>query len=606
MQDVTTVGQSIWDPLSPYQSDSTTSAFADDLPPFANLTTDEDRERKAERMSPGTYNVVVNPESFQHMPEYSDDPDIKSLRLSPLRRGSLAASLASSLSKESPIDAASVSGDPNIVVLPRFEDTTRRATVQWRDPKPPTSPLLASSKIKIEEEETSADPPSARRTTITALQHEGQDSKYMVQFRNVVWKQLVQAEPGDMGVSAGASSSADIMEEVAAQFPPLFHAMMAVAALSLAQQDGTARLDALQHYQQALPALQFNLRSADDLYSDGGFLTHFMLLVYEIAAAESGHSNLWAQHLSTLLQISLARREYFGGERYPYIIWWICNIDLYALFSGAGSGEFVGTMLNNDMIPPPSFHLYPLGIDGSSIVYAEEVQTLPTVLQLNYEVTLLAVRLGLLAQEFRKEVTVARVADGITPQQHQYDVKLRQTRVYELQEALRHLWASPAIAALFPQLGQSDDVPPRSRQVFESAYTLYLACLVYSHTSMWPSQRHDTGPESDDEIARAASQIIHTAERIINADRLELRFIVFPLFIAGYASTDGSQKMMALDLIQRSEESSIGGNTLVTRRALQIVYERQTSQFMSTGHSLGICWKDIMVEQGLQVVNFGI
>jgi hypothetical protein len=59
--------------------------------------------------------------------------------------------------------------------------------------------------------------------------------------------------------------------------------MMAVAALSLAQKDSAARLDALQHYQQALPALQFILRSADDLYSDGGFLTHFMLLVYEVS-----------------------------------------------------------------------------------------------------------------------------------------------------------------------------------------------------------------------------------------------------------------------------------------------------------------------------------
>lgn len=66
--------------------------------------------------------------------------------------------------------------------------------------------------------------------------------------------------------------------------------MMAVAALSLAQQDGNARLDALQHYQQALPALQHNLRSADDLYSDGGFLTHFMLLVYEVSPRRNIHS----------------------------------------------------------------------------------------------------------------------------------------------------------------------------------------------------------------------------------------------------------------------------------------------------------------------------
>lgn len=189
------------------------------------MTTDEERERKAERTSPGTYNVVVNPDSFQHMPEYSDDPDIKSLRLSPLRRGSMAASLASSLGKESPIDAVSLSGDPNIVVLTRFEDTARRATAQWRDHKSPISPIPASSKVKIKEEEIPADSLSTRRTTITAPSHEGQDSKYMVQFRNVVWKQLVQAEPGDFGVSASASSSADVMEEVAAHFPPVstFH-----------------------------------------------------------------------------------------------------------------------------------------------------------------------------------------------------------------------------------------------------------------------------------------------------------------------------------------------------------------------------------------------
>jgi hypothetical protein len=173
-------------------------------------------------MSPGTYNVVVNPDSFQHMPEYSDDPDVKSLRLSPLRRGSLAASLASSVGRDSSLDASSHSGDPNIVVLPRFEDTARRATAQWRDSKVATSPLLPSLKIKVEEEEdSSAGSPDIRRTAAVAPQHEGQDSKYVVQFRNVVWKQLVQAEPEDFGVFASASSSADIMEEVAAQFPPV-------------------------------------------------------------------------------------------------------------------------------------------------------------------------------------------------------------------------------------------------------------------------------------------------------------------------------------------------------------------------------------------------
>jgi hypothetical protein len=58
--------------------------------------------------------------------------------------------------------------------------------------------------------------------------------------------------------------------------------MMALAALNLANRDGVQRLDALQHYQQALPSLQSNLRSDQDISSDGTFLTHFLLLLYEV------------------------------------------------------------------------------------------------------------------------------------------------------------------------------------------------------------------------------------------------------------------------------------------------------------------------------------
>src|ERR1700754_2724477 len=83
---------------------SPTSVPLDDLPPFATLTTDEDREKKAERSSPGTYNVVVNQDSFQHLPEYTDDPEVKRELLSPMRRGSLATSLGSSLSREAAVE----------------------------------------------------------------------------------------------------------------------------------------------------------------------------------------------------------------------------------------------------------------------------------------------------------------------------------------------------------------------------------------------------------------------------------------------------------------------------------------------------------------------
>ena len=593
---------------SPTPTDTSTGSAVgpDDLPPFATLTTDEERERKAVCTSPGTYNVVVNPDSFQHLPEYSDDAEAKSLRLSPLRRGSLAASMASSHGREAllvngvPPELTGSGNDPNVVILHRFEDSTRRATIQAKEPRSPTT-LRQSSSNSDQAEVEAPFTPDPTNSLIFKAANGGDDFNLLHQFRNVVWKQLTQIEAEKPEITHKEHVSVNVFEHAAAYFPPLFHAMMAVAALSLAHQEGTERLEALQHYQQALPALQDNLRSAQDLSSDGAFLTHFLLLVYEIAAAEAEGSNLWAQHLAQLLRISLLRREVFGGEHFPFITWWICNIDLYALFSGAGTGDFVGTMLNNDMIPPPSFHLYPLGMDGASIMYVEETDTLPIVLQLNYEVTVLAVRLGLLAQELKQEAS--QKTASFSMEQRHVDVKIRQSRILELQESLRHLWVAPNIMLLGQRL---DLLPRRSQQLFQHASSLYRACMIFSHTSMWPSQRLDTGPEFDAEIGQCVVEILQTAEGAVSAGRLELRFMIFPLFMAGFASADGNQKMMALDMISTMEKKSIGSNTTATRHALQIVYEQQTQRFMHTGHSLDVNWSDVMVEQGLQVVNFGL
>lgn len=161
------------------------------------MSTDEEREKKAGRASPGTYHVVVNPDSFQHLPEYSDDEAVKRGLLSPLRRGSIAASLASSFGKESSGD---ISGDPNTVVLPRFEDVARR-----KDTKSPSSPVLR--KIKVEDEEAVDD------------ESEASDDKYIRQFRTTVWRQLVPVELDS--VDGIERTSCSIVETEAQYFPPV-------------------------------------------------------------------------------------------------------------------------------------------------------------------------------------------------------------------------------------------------------------------------------------------------------------------------------------------------------------------------------------------------
>ena len=219
MQEVSIVGSSIWDgqqsfPIQKVQADcdtasspvlteaSTGSAPFDDLPPFAQLFNDEDREKKAERSSPGTYHVIVNPDSFQHMPEYSDDDAIKRDRLSPFRRGSIATSLASSLGKESSAESI-IPPDPNIVVLPKFEDVARRQTG-----KEPLSPNLR--RIKTEEDDAEK---------LSEAEMEASEERYIRQFREAVWRQLVPAEIDQL--NGMEHSSAFIVENEAQFFPPV-------------------------------------------------------------------------------------------------------------------------------------------------------------------------------------------------------------------------------------------------------------------------------------------------------------------------------------------------------------------------------------------------
>jgi hypothetical protein len=289
----------------------------------------------------------------------------------------------------------------------------------------------------------------------------------------------------------------------------------------------------------------------------------------------------------------------FGGEMYPFIVWWICMIDLGALFTGAGRGEFVSSMLDHDTIPHPSFHLYPLGLDGSSVIFPNESDYLPTILQLDYEVTTLAIRLALLALEFRQDSNFNRTDIAFREQA----IRIRQGRIFEYQEALRGLWLTNAVIMVNSKV---DGLTTRPKQLYEHAATLYRACIIYSHTSMWPGQRLETSPELNTEITVASNQILQMTRKALADQRMDCRYLAFPVFLAGFVATDGAQRMNALDMLRALEKTSIGRNTKNTRKALAAVYEKQNERFMNTGQSLDVDWMEVMVENNLTIVNFGL
>ncbi len=129
--------------------------------------------------------------------------------------------------------------------------------------------------------------------------------------------------------------------------------MMALSALSVAHKTCSDNADALEHYQQVIPALQTTVQSAQDSYSDGTLLTHLLLLFYEIAASGQREISMWQHHCDQLLRIITFRRQVHFVDHYDFITWIVYCIDVYALLSASGTGTFVEAVLQQNILPSP-------------------------------------------------------------------------------------------------------------------------------------------------------------------------------------------------------------------------------------------------------------
>lgn len=236
MADVQTEGNIVWDrkalphlylcPLahrqtvsSPAPSDDRSDYFsnaADSLPPFALLTSDEERESRAESCTPGTYHVVMVPDSFSSLPEYSteaiEDPEASAL----------------GRPKSENVDP----DDPNVVILKTFEDISRRPTSTGRTSRVSPISEIADPLCALSLSPALASPTSPALIEDdnldfldSLLDQHNQHATLFAHFRHVVWKQLFPRDHG-FGDSYGpegqsATLSVDFLEHEADRFPPV-------------------------------------------------------------------------------------------------------------------------------------------------------------------------------------------------------------------------------------------------------------------------------------------------------------------------------------------------------------------------------------------------
>jgi len=123
---------------------------------------------------------------------------------------------------------------------------------------------------------------------------------------------------------------------------------------------------------------------------------------------------------------------------------------------------------------------------------------------------------------------------------------------------------------------------------------------------MYPGQMAHLTLEAGTEIAACASNILQIAQNIITQERKELRYIVFPIFIAGFATAEHNDKNLALHLLASLDHYSYGRVTSRVRLLLQQVVEKQQTGVEKGTGMVPVDWLEDMKVAGLRHVIFGI
>jgi len=246
----------------------------------------------------------------------------------------------------------------------------------------------------------------------------------------------------------------------------------------------------MQHYHSAL-STSATPTTPDDLISDGVFLRHFLLLIYDICvpmAAEEGGAGMWAEHLKNLRMIAVQRSERLGREPFPFILWALCELDVRACLLGGGTCDFMQTVIQRNMLPPLELQIPTLGPSMPGPYLPSEANVFPSILNLNQGVTVHAGKLAQLAQRCR--------AEALSPGRSTSDVYARwQAAVSQVQNELLSFWAQNYPEFLGPQESPQAafNLPFRVRWMFEhvsSAFDANRTIFTPFNTDTIPLHRH--------------------------------------------------------------------------------------------------------------------
>ncbi|KAF4553915.1 Hypothetical protein D9617_5g067900 [Elsinoe fawcettii] len=583
---VNTSGNAVWDPAAPRSAgppDSPSISRRDSLPSFADLTTDEDRERKAEGRAPGTYNVIVNPNSFSKMPEYASSADQS-------RRTSIQSVQSSFSSQISDAGRLVLPNDPNTVVLTRFEDAAASLPSFLSGTSADRRQSLPGQFQSLDISTTS--PERQMRAPAPIQSNPANDEQLIRHYEQFIAPRILPASPH---IHQYGIQDPIVLES--RKFLPLHHAICAITLLSLHYQ-GIARWeDALEREGIATRSLARSLRTEEDLNSDGVFYLHFLLLVYDICQPVNDH-NMWTQHMQQLRRIGTNRgsRRDANSDIYWQVLGFAVMLDIQAAFSGSDTRALAAAHAAGELmpiIPPPIPPMPP-----SSPIHRQEVEMMGPMVTFAREIMLLTAQLSQLALRSREEPT-----DAVTRQQ---SLAAKQQAIGQFQTDLWAAWNQhypPFLPRDDPRAGVM--LSNRLRQLFETGYLFHCVNVICSSISMYPGQAF-SNPSFSAEVARQCRHILALAQTVVQTGLWGRPPLVFAVFLAGVATPEAEIKTAAIHIIQEFERNAFNKNVRRAKDLLLTVCEEQRQRIIHGGRAEEVDWLQLAQARQMDMVDFGL
>ncbi|CZR67358.1 uncharacterized protein PAC_17257 [Phialocephala subalpina] len=402
-----------------------------------------------------------------------------------------------------------------------------------------------------------------------------------------------------------ADETEDAFERAAAFFPPLYNAILALSALSMAHRERLDRVDSLQYYHLAVQGL----RQYSTLESVNMIYTHYFLMLYEIAACER-RTNLELNHMTQLTRL---------------LSWYFTTVATNPSYAFRDQACQKCTEVSMTCVPSNMLYcdMYNLIFQRQSFTIVPDVMVTGFFNSFHANKEDLQIEAGFGEPEFSRKTIMLNVLGGWgelgscairNSSKSHPNLPIAHRVVRETIEAVNkhELIQISDLEPRFQELEKkikvlddwcAENAPQMPINIYDEAYTkMPLECqttfdsairqlLIFAHTSIFPQQRKRLTKRREEYMQFLAREILYLARPRWGEIRPIAASNLIAIFMCGTVVASPEEKAEVLKILETMGAEASGRSFVRVINALKELFKEQDKVMKSGGDERSVDWR---------------